>query len=212
MLSFNIFAIPVRVDPFFWVTLALIGGGLSARDSLSILLILIFMLAGFISILVHELGHALTIRKFGFPTEISLHAFGGYATYPPGRLSRKQSFLVTAAGPGLQILLGLFLFILIRFVPIPQGSLLNVLVLDLLWVSVVWALLNCIPIYPMDGGQMMAAALGPRRENLVYLISAILAVVIGLASIRFLNSLLLPIFMGLFAWQNWQAYQNSVRQ
>lgn len=211
MFSFNIFAIPVRVEPFFWVTMALIGGGLSARDSLSILLILIFILAGFVSILVHELGHALTIRKFGLPTEIALHAFGGYATFPPGKLDRKQSFLVALAGPGLQILLALFLLGLRYFTPIPQESLLNILVLDLIGVSIIWALLNCIPIYPMDGGQMMAALLGPHRENLVYLISTVLAILIGLASIRFLDSLLLPIFMGLFAWQNWQAYQNSIR-
>jgi len=211
MLFFNLFAIPVRVEPFFWVTMALIGGGLSARDSLSIILILIFMLAGFISILVHELGHALTIRKFGWPTEISLHAFGGYATYPTGKLSRKESFLVTIAGPGLQILLAFFLLGLRYFIPIPPGSLLNVLILNLIGVSVIWALLNCIPIYPMDGGQMMAAILGPRRESLVYLISIVLAIIIGLASIRFLNSLLLPVFMGLYAWQNWQAYKNSVQ-
>ena len=45
--------------------MALIGGGLRANDSLSILLVLVFILAGLISILVHELGHALTVRKFG---------------------------------------------------------------------------------------------------------------------------------------------------
>ena len=211
MFSFNIFAIPVRVEPFFWVTMALIGGGLSARDSLSLLLILMFMLAGFISILVHELGHALTIRKFGFSTEITLHSFGGYASYSPEKLSRKQSFLISIAGPGLQIVLALLVLIIRYFIPVPHGSLLNVLMSDLIGVSIIWALLNCIPIYPMDGGQMMAAMLGPSRKNLVYLISVALAIFIGLASALFLNSLLLPVFMGLFAWQNWQAYENSLR-
>lgn len=211
MFSFNIFAIPVRVEPFFWITMAIIGGGLRASNSIEIVSIFIFMLAGFLSILVHELGHALTIRKFGFPTEITLHSFGGYATYPPGRLDRKQSFIVSAAGPGLQILLALFMLTIWRFVPIPQQSLLYKLIWDLLGVSIVWAILNCIPIYPLDGGQMMAAILGPRKENQVYLISAILAVVIGLASFLYLRTFLLPIFMGFFAWQNWQTYQNNAR-
>lgn len=106
MFSFRLFNIPVHVHPWFWVTLALIGGGLRANDTLSMLLVVMFVLAGFISILVHELGHASMIRKYGLPTEIHLVAFGGFARYPSGQLNRKQSFLVTAAGPGIQLALG----------------------------------------------------------------------------------------------------------
>lgn len=208
MFSFNLFAIPVRVEPWFWITMAFLGGGLHARDSSDILSVIIFILAGFISILVHEFGHALTIRKFGLPTEITLHGFGGYATFPPGRLSRVQSFLVTAAGPGLQVLLALLLIGLSKFVPIPETSLLNLLVKYLIFVSVAWAILNCIPVYPLDGGQMMAAMLGPRREHLVYLISIFVAILIGLTSFILYRLPLLPIFMGLFAWQNWQMHQS----
>lgn len=209
MFSFNLFAIPIRVEPWFWLTMVFIGGGLRAQNSLDILYVLLFMLAGFISILVHELGHALTIRKFGLPTEITLHGFGGYATFPPGRLDRLQSFLVTAAGPGLQIALALLLIVFSKFIPIPPESLMSILVGQLIIISIFWALLNCLPIYPMDGGQMMAAVLGPRREHLVYLLSVFLAVAIGLASFFFLHSFLLPIFMALFALQNWQMYQSS---
>lgn len=192
--------------------MAFLGGGLNARDSSSILSVLIFMLAGFISILVHELGHALTIRKFSLPTEITLHGFGGYATFPPGRLDRMQSFLVTAAGPGLQVALALLLIILIQLIPIPPESLLNLLVSNLILVSIFWAILNCIPVYPMDGGQMMSAVLGPRREHLVYLISIFIAVSIGLIFFMIFRQPLLPIFMALFAWQNWQMYQNHTQR
>lgn len=187
--------------------MAFLGGGLNASDSLSILYVLMFVIAGFISILVHELGHALTIRKFGLPTAITLHGFGGYATFPPGRLSRMQSFIVTAAGPGLQIILAVLLIVAVRFVPVPPESLLNVLIKNLIVVSIVWAVLNCLPIYPMDGGQMMAAMLGPRRESLVYLIGMFFAVVIGLLAL-FSSHLVLSIFMALYAFQNWQMHQN----
>lgn len=187
--------------------MALIGGGLSANDSLSILHVLVFILAGFISILVHELGHALTVIKFGLPTAITLRAFGGFASYPAGILNRKQSFLVTAAGPALQLALGILLLIIRKFIPIPTESLLNVLIFDLIGISIIWAVLNCLPIYPMDGGQMMAAVLGPQRAHFVHLISATCAVVIGLAAYAYLHSILLPLFMALFAWQNWQAFQ-----
>jgi hypothetical protein len=107
MVRFSIFGIPVEVQPFFWITLVLIGGALGADSASAILQTLLFVLAGFISILVHELGHALTARKFGAYSSIVLQAFGGIAQHSGVRLSRPQSFAVTAAGPLLQIALGL---------------------------------------------------------------------------------------------------------
>ena len=105
MVRFRLFGIPITVLPWFWITLALIGAGsLSSADDLFRLLL--FILAGFFSVLVHELGHGLTIKKFGAPTEIVLQAFGGFATYPRDRFNRKQDFLVTAAGPAIQLVLG----------------------------------------------------------------------------------------------------------
>ena len=207
MLSFYLFGIPVRVQPWFWVTLALIGGGLGANDALSMLNVVMFVLAGFVSVLVHELGHALTVRKFGLPTAITLIAFGGFASYPAGILNRKRSFLVTAAGPALQLALGILVILIRFFVQIPPESLLNTFTFYLLLVSIVWALLNCLPIYPMDGGQMLASVLGPKRERYVYLIGAVCAVIIGLVVYTQFHSILLPIFMAYFAWQNWQSFQ-----
>ena len=117
MVRFSIFGIPVLVHPFFWVTLALIGGALNANSPSAILGLCLFLLAGFISILVHELGHALTARRFGARSEIVLQAFGGYAAYSGVRLTRPQSFAVTAAGPAVQILLGVALYMLIPRLP-----------------------------------------------------------------------------------------------
>lgn len=207
MINFSILGIPVSVQPWFWITMAFIGGGLHASNSQEIILVLVFIFAGFLSILVHELGHAVAIRKYGLPTSITLQAFGGYASYPSGRLDRKQSFIVTAAGPAVQFAMGVVLIAVGRSLEIPPGSLFGPFLTYLIWVSIIWAVLNCLPIYPMDGGQMLAAVLGPRKQRLVHLTGAIVAVVIGVAGYLFLGSLLLPIFMALFAWQNWQAYQ-----
>jgi Zn-dependent protease len=209
MLTFNLFGIPVRILPWFWITMALLGGGLSANNSQSILNMFMFMGAGLISILVHELGHALTVRKYGLPTAITLQAFGGYASFPAGQLNRKQSFIVTAAGPAVQLALGILLLGVRMLVPVPEGSLLNVLMFYLIAISIIWAVLNCLPVYPMDGGQMMAAVLGPKRAHFVHLISAIVAVTIGILAYLYTTSFLLPIFMAFFAWQNWQAFQAS---
>ena len=207
MIHFSILGIPVRVEPWFWITMAFIGGGLHAANSIDIMYVLVFIFAGFLSILVHELGHAVMIRKYGLPTSITLQAFGGFASYPAGRLSRKQSFIVTASGPAVQFALGVLLIIVARNIAIPEGSLFRPFLKDLIWVSIAWSILNCLPVYPMDGGQMLAAVLGPRKQHFVHLISAIVAVVIGIAGYLYLGTILLPIFMALFAWKNWQAFQ-----
>ncbi len=211
MIHFSIFGIPVRVAPWFWLTMVLIGGGFSANDSLSIMLVFVFVFAGFISILVHELGHALTIRKYGLPTSITLQAFGGLASYPAGYLDRKQSFLVMAAGPALQFVLGILVLLIAGVLPVPAGSLFTPFLHDLMIISIVWAIFNCLPIYPMDGGQMLAAVLGPRRQHYVHLTSALFAIGIGIAAFLYYRSLFMPVFMGLFAWQNWQAFRAHSR-
>ena len=212
MIQFSILGIPVRVEPWFWITMAFIGGGLHAANSTDILLVLVFVFAGFLSIMIHELGHALTIRKYGLPAAITLQAFGGYASFPAGKLDRKQSFFVTAAGPVLQFVFGVLLIVLAPSISIPEGSLFLPFLRDLIWVSIAWSILNCLPVYPMDGGQMMAAILGPKKQHNVHLISSIVAVIIGIAGYLYLGTILLPIFMALFAWQNWQSYQASSPQ
>ena len=68
MIQFSLFGIPVRVEPIFWLTLALIGGGLSARDSESLLVVALFVLAGFVSVLIHEMGHALICLLYTSPS------------------------------------------------------------------------------------------------------------------------------------------------
>ena len=212
MVKFTVLGIPVRVEPWFWITMTFIGGGLHAANSTDILLVLVFVFAGFLSIMIHELGHALAIRKYDLHAAITLRAFGGYASFPAGKLDRKQSFVVTAAGPTLQFVFGVLLIVLAPSISIPEGSLFLPFLRDLIWVSIAWSILNCLPVYPMDGGQMMAAILGPKKQHNVHLISSIVAVIIGVAGYLYLGTILLPIFMALFAWQNWQSYQASSPQ
>jgi Zn-dependent protease len=209
MLSFRIFNFQVHVQFWFWLTLGLIGGGLGANDTQSMLAVLMFVLAGFVSILVHELGHAFMIRKFGLPTEIHLVAFGGFATFPSGRLGRKESFIVTAAGPLVQFVLGLIALVLLNSLTIPGGSLMQSLLGALVWVSIVWSVLNCLPIYPLDGGQMLSAVLGPKRQGMTYLVGMVVSIAIGALAFLLFNLLLLSIFMAYFAYQNWQYYQSG---
>ncbi|MEY5020317.1 MAG: hypothetical protein RLZ22_1405, partial [Verrucomicrobiota bacterium] len=161
-------------------------------------------LAGFISILIHELGHALTARKFGAYSSIVLQAFGGIAQHSGVRLSRPQSFAVTAAGPLLQIVLGLAVWY-----SLPQLTELKPHALyffhTLMSISFIWAALNLLPILPLDGGQMLHAILGPKRQSITLWTTIICATLIGAFVFLQTKSVIFPIFMGLFAWQAWQA-------
>lgn len=206
MVHFSIFGIPVSIQPFFWITMAFIGGALRANTPQAILELCLFILAGFISILVHELGHALSIKAYRVPTSITLQAFGGYATFPAGSLNRKQSFLVTAAGPAIQLALAAIAFGLLLAVPaIAQNPNLKEFTTTLVEISVVWAILNLLPVLPLDGGQLVNAVLGPARIKITLWITIITSVVIAAAAFHFTKSFLLPIFLAMFGFQAFQA-------
>ncbi len=210
MLRFSILGIPVQVQPFFWITLVIIGGGLNANSPAAILYVALFVLAGFISILVHELGHALTARKFGAYSEIVLQAFGGYAAHSGVRLTRPQSFAVTAAGPGIQILLGLALLAAFPHLAALKPNA-RFFLGTLMHISFFWAILNLLPILPLDGGRMLDAILGPERIRITLWVTIILASLLAIVSFKTTSSILLPIFLGMFAWQAWQALHQNRR-
>lgn len=207
MVRFSIFGIPVEVQPWFWLTLALIGGINDAGTPDGLLRLLLFVLAGFISVLVHELGHALTGKRFGAATAITLHAFGGYATFPAGRFTRGQDFLVTAAGPAIQLVLGgIFLAILKSDTDFaPMGV---VFLRALAGISIFWAILNLIPVIPLDGGRLMASILGPRKIVLTLKVSMAIAIAASALMLYFNIGLIFPILLGFMAYQNWQELQH----
>lgn len=211
MVRFTLFGIPITVQPFFWITLALLGGALRADSTAALLYICLFIIAGFISILVHELGHALTARKFGAQTEIVLQAFGGYAAYTGIRMTRVQSFLITAAGPLIQIILGLVVFALLRIVIIKNANAVIFLIV-LMQISFFWAILNLLPVMPLDGGQLLNAVLGPTRIRITLTVTIIVAIITAVALFKTTGSILFPIFMGMFAWQAYQSLNEMGRR
>ena len=208
MIRFSIFGIPVQVQPFFWITLIIIGGAMDANSASAILEIGMFVLAGFISVLVHELGHALMARKFGAYSEITLQAFGGYAAYSGVRLTRPQTFAVTAAGPAIQILLGLAVMLALQNLP-PLSRNADYFLDTLILISFVWAVINLLPVLPLDGGRLLDAVLGPERIRITLWITIIVGVVVGLFMFQRTHSILFPIFLGMFAWQAFQALQEN---
>jgi hypothetical protein len=63
----------------------------------------------------------------------------------------------------------------------------------------------------MDGGQMLAALMGKKRQHYVHLIGVFFAVAFALVGYSLFGSILLLVFMAFFAWQNWQAFRAITR-
>ena len=214
MLRFRLFGFPVTVQPLHWLVLALLSGGLlQLNDRETLLYILLFMVAGFLSILIHELGHALTMRRFGCrQVAIVLHGMGGEARYQGGQFSRGQDILVSLAGPVLQATCGIAVLLLMAPGKGNWPPILDQLLILFVIISLFWAILNLIPVYPLDGGQILKGALDPRRIQLTLRTSIALAVIIGILLYRATNTLLFPMLLGFLAWQNYQMLTHARNQ
>jgi Zn-dependent protease len=161
-LRWRMFGVPVRVHPFFWIISAVFGWGITDDPDLDgrmrMLYLLVWVLCVFVSVLIHELGHVLFFRLFGARAHVVLHGFGGLAI--PDRMARWgwQRFLISFAGPLAQFaLLGVVIlnqvFLLPR-VSAQSGEFLERVLLYLFFINLFWPLLNLLPIWPLDGGQM----------------------------------------------------------
>lgn len=152
-LQFSLGRIPVRVHPGFWIVGAL--GGWHPED---LRITFLWMMCLFVSILIHELGHALISEAFGWPSEILLYHFGGlafsqrYHNNTPWR-----SIAVSIAGPAA----GFAFYGLIRLVvALSRGAVwldvdyVQEVIFQLIYINLGWGLVNLAPVLPLDGGQI----------------------------------------------------------
>lgn len=157
-LRFSLLGIPVRVHPLFWLVSAVLGW--DARDPNSM-----FLWVGcvFVSILVHELGHALTARAFGWNPEIVLYSLGGYASFlPTWGYTTGRAIVVLLAGPGAGFVLcgGVVCLWLLCLAQgwMPENDLGRIYVraafVNMIFINLIWGLVNLLPVYPLDGGQI----------------------------------------------------------
>ncbi|MDF1815169.1 MAG: M50 family metallopeptidase, partial [Verrucomicrobiales bacterium] len=157
MIRFKLFGYPVTIQWMFWLMCAILGlNALSTPGQAGIIMLAILVGVVLVSILWHELGHALARKKVGSPySEIVLHGFGGYCT-GPGNFTRNQHIFVAFAGPLASFVLG-GLVVLLAQSPVGGGMWVQYLIGQALWVNFGWGLMNLLPIYPLDGGQMFSA-------------------------------------------------------
>lgn len=209
MLSFRLFGFPVRVQWIFWVLCLILGMNyLQSGGPDGVIKALIVAAIVFGSILWHELGHAWARKKSGAPySEIMLHGFGGVCS-GPGSFTRGQSIFIAAAGPASSLALGFITFLAV----IAAGGAdpwVQFFAGWMLWVNIGWAILNLLPIFPLDGGQIFAGIAGPRNLKLVLWVGLILSATLAVAGLLVTKQFFMAILFGMLAFGNWQRLQGK---
>lgn len=172
--------IPITVRPAFWLVAALIGW----LSSTSLAGMLIWMGAIFLSILVHEMGHALTARALGQRVEVELLFLGGVTRRGGASLRLSQEFLVIMNGPLAGFALYGATYVATFFLPPDTNELILTAFQALLFINLFWTLLNLLPVLPLDGGHLMRILLegmfGPRGMKIALWLSMAFALLFGL--------------------------------
>ncbi len=177
VITFRLFGIPVTVRPSFLLIAALLGLSTGALSLMAAWVGVVF-----VSIIVHELGHALTARAYGATVEIELNGIGGLTSWSaeeefgPGRRAA-----VAAAGSAVGVLFGGSIWLIGLFAG-PFTGMTRFVVTYLILVNVFWGLLNWLPIRPLDGGHLLVSLLqkvtptnATRIGNVVFLVTSLVA-------------------------------------
>ncbi len=208
----------------FWLASIVFGIQLPPR------LVVIWVGVVFISILIHELGHALTIRAFGWYPLILLYTFGGLAIYQPTHRDPRKELLISLAGPAAGLLFGALIVLVLRAThhevyfklggPIGlqwsfAAGITNVYLRDgidfVLQVTIWWSLINLLPVYPLDGGQSCRQILlllrVPDAVILSLKISLVVSGAVAVYSLAKLQDFYLAAMFGYLAYQSFATLQ-----
>ncbi|MEZ4415780.1 MAG: site-2 protease family protein [Gemmatimonadota bacterium] len=202
--------IPVQVHATFLLLLGWIAwihwreGGTVAAVVDGVL----FILAVFLCVVLHELGHALAARRFGIVTrDITLLPIGGVARLEKMPDKPAQELWVAVAGPLVNVAIAILLWVGLSWsgtlrpletVGVAEGGLPE----RLLIVNVMLVMFNLIPAFPMDGGRVLRALLAMRMgllraTRVAAALGQGLALVFGIVGLMY-NPFLA--FIALFVW------------
>lgn len=217
----NVYGIKIKVHwTFFFLILWVVFDELKRGAKIdSILFNIVFVLAVFLCVVLHELGHALAAKRFGINTKkITLLPIGGMASLDKIPVSPKQEFLVVIAGPLVNILIAIILSFVIsvqdiirlnfsEYLELLNGFTLKNFLFYLFIVNVGLVIFNFIPAFPMDGGGILRALLAIKMNRVkatqiassIGQFIAVLFLLIGLIYNPFIIFIALFIFLGAFS-------------
>lgn len=206
---FQLFNFPIRVHLSFFLIAVLLGLSLG-----NIILLLFWVAIVFVSVLIHELGHAIAAEYYGRAPQIELYSMGGL-TIPTrySLLPYPKEIFISFAGPLAGFLLGGILFAITRLVGPIQNFYLNFFISQLLWVNIGWGIVNLIPILPLDGGNIMRNLYhwirNPHDERTPLIISVVFGVLAVIAALILLRSLYIALLAAWLTFNNFMALRRG---
>ena len=211
----RVFGVDLYMHATFLLLLAWVAWWFYAKRGMVVDAIsgIVFIVLLFTIVVLHELGHVLTARRYGIQTrDITLLPIGGVARLERMPSEPYQELLVALAGPAVNVVLAVILAAAViaihgpaALAPGAAGEMFSVegsMLAKLVWVNVSLTVFNMIPAFPMDGGRVLRAFLAMnmnyvRATNIAASIGQFLALLLGFAGL-FNNPLL--IFIALFVW------------
>ena len=203
VLRFRLFGIPIAIHWMFWLIATFLGPLEYANSPIGVRLLLIWVAVVLVSIIVHELGHAFAFRKYGGKPSILLYGMGGLAS-APGRYTRNQSIVITLGGPVIQLVLAAAFYAFVRLGPPIETIYLGYFVGSMIVVNFFWAILNLLPILPLDGGRLLGHLMHDRNPVLRAKIGAACAIAVGIALFIYTKSVFNLLLFG------WLAYMKDL--
>ena len=213
----NAFGIPVYLDFSFVILLVLFMTNFG-----SFIYGLSFALVLAVSVTLHELGHALTARGFGYATrDITLSLLGGCASLTALPRKAWQEFLTAVAGPAVSFLLSGLSWLALLYLPISNHWLGNVLYYSA-WMNLILGGFNLLPGFPMDGGRIFrsVARIFTTRAKATFVAMWVGRIFAILLALRGIHSIVTGGGWGfisvLIAWmiwrEGWREYQMALAE
>lgn len=158
----------------------------------------------FVSVVIHELGHAVVARGYGVEVRrITLWFLGGVAQFEEMPQQRGAEAVVAIVGPLVSVGIGVICWLGLRALPADAFTA-RFLLAYLTYMNIVLALFNLLPALPLDGGRVLRSLLAmwmphPQATAVAGAISKVLAVAMGLFGLFSLNFFLLLIAIFIYA-------------
>lgn len=203
--------IPIRMHLTLLILLAWIAGSyaLSGASLGATAIGVALVVAIFVVIVVHELGHALVARRFGIATrDIMLLPVGGVASIEHTPDRPLEELAIALVGPIINLAIAGLIWVGVHAAggTTQLGDTTTIggaIAAQLYWINIGLALFNLIPAFPMDGGRALRAVLAmrlghDRATNIAASLGRVFAVGIGILGLLY-NPLL--ILIALVVWQ-----------